>query len=145
MPAILAAQQPPLAHVKMEIEISTNRDPNIDQLIHLFRQAGWLDKTDETRIKSMIENSTIVVTAWDDQRMVGFARSLTDFVFNGQINNVVVDEEYKYHGIGKRLVEKILSSSEKVSYILRPDPDNIGFYEKLGFKDSNSVIFKRKK
>ena len=134
-----------LALVKMKIEISTNRPPNIDQLIHLFRQAGWLDKTDETRIKSMIENSTIVVTAWDDQRMVGFARCQTDFVFNGQINNVVVDKEYKYHGIGSRLVEKILSSSEKVSYILRPDPDNIGFYEKLGFKDSNSVIFKRKK
>ncbi len=99
----------------MAIEISINRSADIDQLMHLFRQAGWLDKMDEARLKSMIENSTIVVTAWDKNRMVGFARCLTDFVFNGQINNVVVDEEYRGRNIGKNLVERILKTSEKVT------------------------------
>ena len=129
----------------MQIEISTIRPPNIDQLLYLFRQTGWLDKTDKARIKSMVENSTIVATAWDNHSMVGFARCMTDFVFNGQINNVVVDEEYRGCSIGKRLVRKILNSGEKVTYILRPDPENIRFYEKLGFENSNSVIYKRKK
>ena len=99
---------------------------------------------DKERFNSMIENSTIVVTAWDKNKLIGFARCLTDFVFNGQINNVVIDKEYKGMGIGKQLVEKILSSSKKVAYILRPDPDNIDFYKKLGFEDSKSVIYKRK-
>jgi len=130
----------------MEIEIAIHRPPDIDQLIHLFRQAGWLDKTDEARIKSMIENSTIIVTAWDKKRMAGFARCMTDYVLNGQINNVVVDEDYRGRGIGKHLIEEILSSSEIVTYILRADPDNIAFYKKLGFEDSNlAVIYKRKK
>ena len=62
-----------------------------------------------------IEKSTIVATAWDNHRMVGFARCMMDFVFNDQINNVVVDEEYKNCGIGKRLVRKILISGEKES------------------------------
>ena len=130
----------------MEIEISINKPPDIDQLKQLFLQAGWHEKTDEARIKSMIENSTIIVTTWDKKRMVGFARCMTDYVLNGQINNVVVDEDYRGRGIGKRLIENILSSSEKVNYILRADPDNIGFYKKLGFEDSNlAVIYKRKK
>lgn len=130
--------------MQMRIEISTARHPDNNQLIHLFRQAGWYDKIDKERIDSMIGNSTIVVTAWDKNKLIGFARCLTDFVFNGQINNVVVDKEYKGMGIGKQLVEKILSSSKKVTYILRPDPDNIDFYKKLGFEDSKSVIYKRK-
>ena len=127
----------------MGIEISTERSPNIDRVIQLFRQAGWLDKTDADRIKLMFENSTIIVTAWDNDKMVGFARCLTDFVFNGQINNVVVDEEYKGRGIGKALIEKILHSSKKVTYILRPSSRNVGFYNKLGFEHSDSVVFRR--
>jgi predicted GNAT family acetyltransferase len=85
----------------MEIEIAINRLPDIDQLIHLFQQAGWHDKTDEARINSMIKNSTFIVTAWDNKRMIGFARCNTDFTFNGQINNVVVEEKYRGRGIGK--------------------------------------------
>ncbi len=42
-----------------------------------------------------------------------------------------------------RIPERILKTSEKVTYILRPDPDNYRFYEQLGFEDTNSVIFKR--
>ena len=112
----------------MNIEISTQRPPDSDALIHLFRQAGWRDKTDPVRIGAMIENSTLVVTAWDQRRMVGFARCQTDDVYNGQINNVVVDQDYRGLGIGRRLIEKILQHSAKVTCILRADPANIGFY-----------------
>ncbi len=129
----------------MKIEISITRLPEINQLIYLFRQAGWQDKTEESRIKAMIDNSTIVVTAWDSKKMIGFARCITDYTFNGQINNVVVDEKYRSQGIGKQLINKILMSSEKVSYILRADPENIDFYKNLGFEDTNlTVIYKRK-
>lgn len=130
----------------MSIEIATGRAPDIDGLIHLFRQAGWLDKTDRARIISMIENSTVVVTAWDRKRMVGFARCMTDHAFNGQINNVVVDEEYRGRGIGGRLIDEILSGREGVTFVLRADPDNIGFFKKLGFEDSGlAVVYRRKK
>ncbi len=129
----------------MEIEVSTHRPPDIDQLIRLFRQAGWLDKTDNARVTSMIDNSTIIVTAWDEEIMVGFARCMTDYAFNGQINNVVVDEKYRGRGIGRQLIGKILSSSEQVTYVLRADPDSIGFYKKLGFEDSDlAVVYRRK-
>ena len=39
----------------------------------------------------MIENPTLVVTAWDRERLVGFVRCITDYVLNGQIDNVIVD------------------------------------------------------
>jgi predicted GNAT family acetyltransferase len=46
----------------------------------------------------MVENSQIVVTAWDEETMVGFARCTTNYVFNGQIKNVVVDSKYRRKG-----------------------------------------------
>ena len=129
----------------MEIEISINRSPDIEKLILLFQQVGWNDKTDMARIRSMVQNSDIIVTAWDNEEMVGFARCTTDYTSNGQINNVVVDKKYKGKSIGKKLIRKILGSSDKVAYILRADSDNIDFYKKLGFEKADlAVIYKRK-
>ena len=56
------------------------------------------------------------VTAWDKDKLIGFARFLTDFVFNGQINNVVVDKEYKGMGIGKHLINFIKKYGGKSEY-----------------------------
>lgn len=69
------------------IEYSLEKKVNYDGLVQLFNQAGWSDKTsDLDRLQIMVENSQIVVTAWDEGKMIGFARCVTDYVFNGQIN-----------------------------------------------------------
>lgn len=128
----------------MEIEIAIDRSPDIDQLVLLFQQAGWLDKLDKSRIKSMIDSSTIIATAWHDAEMIGFARCLTDYTFNGQINNVVVDENYRRQGVGRLLINIILESSEQVTYVVRADPENIAFYRNLGFEDSNFVLIHKR-
>ena len=77
--------------------------------------------------------------------MIGFTRCITDKVFNGQINNVVVDENYRGRGIGKQLIQRILGSSDRVTYILRADPENIDFYRNLGFENSDLVVVYRRK
>lgn len=127
------------------IEYSLEKKVDYKRLIELFSQAGWLDKiSDLERLKLMVENSQIVVTAWDREKMIGFARCITDYVFNGQINNVVVDHEYRGMGIGKNLVLNILDTSKKVTYILRGDLENVEFYKRMGFNDAKlSLVFKR--
>ena len=78
----------------------TDKKVDYNKLKTLFNNVGWNDKTsDINRLRSMVENSQIVVTAWDKEIMIGFARCTTDYVFNGQINNVVVDSEYRGKGI----------------------------------------------
>ena len=113
--------------------------------MQLFNQVGWSEETsDLDRLQLMVENSQIVVNAWDEGKMIGFARCVTDYVFNGQINNVIVDQGYRGRGIGKCLISKILNTSKKVTYILRGDPENIGFYKQLGFKDVDlSLVYNR--
>jgi ribosomal protein S18 acetylase RimI-like enzyme len=116
------------------------------RLIELFNEVGLQDKTNDIeRLKQMVENSQIVVTAWDNDRMIGFARCTTDHVFNGQINNVVVDSKYRNQGIGKGLVSRILSLNERVTYMLRNDPENEAFYRSLGFENADRAMVYRRK
>jgi len=125
---------------------NTDKKVDYDRLKTLFNEVGWNDKTDDiNRLKTMVENSQIVVTAWDEDTMVGFARCTTDYVFNGQINNVVVDSKYRKKGIGKVLIDTILDSSKQVTYMLRGSIRNENFYRSLGFEDGPiSLIYRRK-
>lgn len=129
------------------ITYSLDKIVDYSRLVELFEEAGWHDKTrDSKRLKTMVENSQAVVTAWDGELMVGFARCVTDFVFNGQINNVVVDLRYRGHGIGRGLIQRILESSKDVTYILRGDPENQEFYKSMGFEYTDlCLVYKRKK
>ncbi|MTI70523.1 MAG: GNAT family N-acetyltransferase [Firmicutes bacterium] len=129
----------------MMIVYNEEKKVNYRDLINLFNQAGWEDKIkDIKRLKDMVKYSQVVITAWDKEHMVGFARCNTDYVFNGQINNVVVDKEYRHMGIGKKLVNKIIRSNNKVTYILRGDNNNKDFYNNLGFKlNELTYVFKR--
>ena len=124
-----------------------DKDVDYSQLINLFEQVGWNDKTQELgRLQDMVEQSQMIVTAWDEGMMIGFARCSTDHAFNGQINNVVVDQNYRGRGIGKTMLAHILNANEKITFILRGDEENIGFYKSLGFEDSPlTLIYKRKK
>ena len=124
----------------------TDKKVDYDKLTTLFNEVGWTDKTyDINRLKAMVDNSQIVVTAWDEETMIGFARCTTDYVFNGQINNVVVDSKYRRKGIGKVLINTILSTSKQVTYMLRGDIENEKFYRSLGFEDGSiSLIYRRK-
>lgn len=128
------------------IKYNLDKKVDYDKLITLFNQVGWDDKTEDIdRLKGMVENSQIVVTAWDEEIMIGFARCTTDYVFNGQINNVVVDSKYRRKGIGKCLINKILDSSKQVTYMLRGDINNEEFYKGLGFEDGSiCLVYKRK-
>ncbi len=128
------------------ISIRVGNEVAIRRLTELFDEAGWSTKTaDMKRLEMMVENSHYVVTAWDDKIMIGFARCTYDNVFNGQINNVVVDSKYRNKGIGKKIVTTIIESNPKVTYILRTEEENEGFYKKIGFKSAKySMMYERK-
>jgi len=127
------------------IKYLTDKSVDYNRLVALFSEVGWNDKTEDmSRLQAMVENSQIVVTAWDEEKMIGFARCTTDYVFNGQINNVVVDSSYRRKGIGKVLINKILDSSKQVTYMLRGSIRNEEFYRSLGFEDGPiSLVYKR--
>lgn len=59
---------------------------------------------DLERIKAMVENANLIITARDDLKLVGVARSITDFVYCSYLSDLAVDDEYQKQGIGKELI-----------------------------------------
>lgn len=82
----------------------------------------------------MLKNSNIIITAWDNDRLVGIARALTDFTYVTYLADLAVDDEYQCQGIGKRLIEETQARAEpECMMVLLAAPLANEYYPKLGF------------
>jgi GNAT superfamily N-acetyltransferase len=116
----------------------TLKDLPLDQLHHLFTAVGWSndEPLPENLKKGFMQswlNSTLVVSAWDGDRLVGAVRVLSDTIFRSIIYDLLVDPDYQGKGIGKKLVETCISHYPDSEWLVGMDKKNIGFYEKCGF------------
>jgi len=132
----------------MEITYKFNIIPSTEAIIALYVNAGLNRPTaDSDRIAKMYANSNLIVTAWDKDKLVGISRSLTDFCYCCYLSDLAVRQEYKYSGIGKKLVELTKEKvSENSMLLLLAAPSAIEYYPKIGMeKVENGFIIKRVK
>jgi N-acetylglutamate synthase-like GNAT family acetyltransferase len=121
--------------------------PQTELVIDLYNSSGINRPTaDKERIAAMYAHSNLVVTAWDRDKLVGIARSLTDFCYCCYLSDLAVRKEYQKSGIGKKLIdltrEKI---GEQTTLILFSAPAAMEYYPKVGFlKADNAFLIKRK-
>ncbi len=92
----------------MPITYSIDSSLDVFHVIDLYNRSTLgerrpVDKPDV--FQGMIDNASILVTAWDDKKLVGIARSLSDFVYVTYLSDLAVDENYQQQGIGKQLIE----------------------------------------
>jgi ribosomal protein S18 acetylase RimI-like enzyme len=82
-------------------------DLGADEYIDIVKKSG-LNRPieDRGRIEGMLAHANLIVTARQDGRLVGFARSLTDFCFCCYLSDLAVDKACQGQGIGKRLIEE---------------------------------------
>jgi len=130
----------------MEITYKFNIIPSTEAIVALYDNAGLNRPTaDFDRIAKMYANSNLIVTAWDKDKLVGISRSLTDFCYCCYLSDLAVRQEYKYSGIGKKLVELTKEKvSENSMLLLLAAPSAIEYYPKIGMeKVENGFIIKR--
>jgi len=113
--------------------------PTEQEYLKLFKTTGWnkdYNLTSEELFKS-IQNSSYCVSAYDEDKLVGFGRMLSDGVAHAVLFDVIVLPEFQGESIGREITEKLLEvcRSNKIRDIqLFCAIGKIGFYEKLGFK-----------
>ena len=81
-------------------------------------------------------NSSRVITAWVDDRLVGLIRVMDDSELVCFINYVLVHPDYCGQGIAGHLLEMVKEAYKSYLYInvMIGDSKNAAFYEKHGFK-----------
>ena len=110
----------------------------------LYRRAPLLRPTgDREAIERMYASSQLVISAWQDDRLVGLARVLTDGVLYALLADLAVEPDVQGLGIGKRLIEEMQSRLKGVELILRDSDISSGFYQRLGFARVENAWVKR--
>jgi len=118
------------------------------ELSSVFKLSGLKRPYDDLpRLERMIENSDILITAWDDDKLVGIARAITDFSYCCYLSDLAVDQEYQNRGIGRELVRLVQERiGEEVTLLLLASPIAMEYYPHIGFdKVNNGYIIPRKK
>lgn len=83
----------------------------------------------------MLQHANLTITAWDGQRLVGIARTLTDFSYVAYLADLAVDAAYQRQGIGKRLVEETKARLwPECVIVLLAAPLANDYYPRLGFE-----------
>lgn len=130
----------------MDISYRFDITPTPDQVIALYDEAGLpRPTTDKERIKKMYEHSNLVVTAWDNTKLVGVSRSITDWAWSCYLADLAVSPGYKKSGIGKKLIELTKEKvGDQVMILLLSVPTAMTYYPKVGFtkEDRAFAIFR---
>lgn len=102
--------------------------------------------SDLPRIARMFANANLVVSAWDDDRLVGVARALTDHAYCCYLSDLAVDAVYQKQGIGHELISRVQDDiGENVTLILLSAPSAMAYYPKVGFTlADNAYVIRRK-
>jgi len=125
----------------MDIAYKINAPLSAEQFTALLRCSSLGARRpieDSACIQGMVANSNLTVSAWDGDRLVGIARSLTDFHYACYLSDLAVHEDYQQRGIGKalqRLTQQQLGPRCHLIVIAAPAADD--YYAGLGGYERN--------
>lgn len=130
------------------IEYRHNYPLDPAEVVRVFDASGITRPTvDLPRIARMFAAPSLVISAWNDGRLVGVSRSLTDYSFCCYLSDLAVDKALQGRGIGTELIRRIRAAiGEEVSLILLSAPGAMEYYPAVGFQQAeNAFVIRRKR
>lgn len=98
---------------------------------------------DFDRIKAMVTNANLIITARDGTGLIGVARSVTDFVYCTYLSDLAVDVDYQRKGIGKELIRRTKLETPEANLILLAAPKAVDYYPYIGLKNHPACFLLR--
>ena len=124
----------------MEIIYKVNQAISTDEFIGVLKASTLAERRpvdDRECMEGMIKNSNLTVSAWDGEKLIGIARSMTDFHYACYLSDLAVDKNYQNSSIGKQLqiiTQEQLGSKCKLILIAAPAANS--YYEHIGFTNN---------
>ena len=114
---------------------------DFDVVRRFLSENGWAHRVaDPERFTRMMQGSNRTIVAWDEGRVVGFARALCDGVSNGYLSMVAVAEDRRGQGIGREIVRRLMGADPEINWTLRAGRGSEGFWRKIGFAVSEVAM-----
>lgn len=124
------------------ITYRTGNDVDLDAMIELYVDSTLGERRpvdDRERMGRMLEQADLVVTAWDEEELVGISRSITDWVYCTYLSDLAVRADYQGRGIGKELVRRTRAATPQATVILLAAPKAVDYYPKIGMTRHDSA------
>lgn len=125
----------------MSISYKINQEISAKSFIDILSRSTLSERRpidDYETMKGMVENTNLLVTAWDEDILIGVSRSVTDFHYACYLSDLAVDQDYQRRGIGKQMI--LLTHEQlgpKCKLILVSAPTANEYYPKLGFEKND--------
>lgn len=124
------------------LQAGCSRSIDLPQVQRLFQDtAFWARDRQLDDWATAIANSNPVVTAWDGDRLMGFARATSDGIYRATIWDVAVHPDYQGAGLGRKLVETVLMHPHvnRVERVYLMTTNQQKFYERIGFEENKTT------
>ena len=132
----------------MKIAYSSSTNISADQAIDLYIRSTLGERRpihNRKAFENMYKYANLIISAWDGDKLVGIARSLTDFSYVAYLSDLAVDVQYQKQVIGKQLIEKTKSDLEpECMLVLLAAPKAREYYGPLGFEQHPSAWILKK-
>lgn len=116
---------------------------NLDEMIDLYVASTLGERRpvgDRKRMATMLRNANLVITAWDEERLVGISRALTDFSYVTYLADLAVRLSHQRAGIGKELIRRTrVAAGPQSTLILLSAPAAASYYPHVGFTQHPSA------
>jgi predicted N-acetyltransferase YhbS len=127
----------------MSIQYEASRSITEAQFIDVLRRSTLAERrpvNDAACIGAMLRHANLLCTAWDGDKLVGVARSMTDFEYCCYLSDLAVDVSYQRQRIGRGLIELTQSRlGPNAKIILLAAPKARTYYPRLGFEAHESA------
>jgi hypothetical protein len=144
-PDVRNAASPPPGSSRGDVEIVLHSERAIrpQDIADLFAEAGWWPARTPAIIATMLDGS-VAVGAWRNDRLVGFARAVSDGVARAYVEDVVVTQTQRRAAVGGGLIDVLLTQLTDIPVIsLFCTADLVGFYDRHGFQRTHQVVMHR--
>jgi len=122
----------------ISVEFRINNPVTADELICVFKSVDW--RKNPGNIVESFKNS-YYITAYDANKLIGFARAISDYCYYTNIFDVIVRPEYQKRGIGKRMMQLLREKFKGTYFFLTYTEGNKTFYEKCGFEQNDRAMW----
>lgn len=117
-------------------------DLDLDAVIELYRASTLGERRpveDCERMRLMLANANLVVTAWQSEQLIGIARSVSDFSYATYLSDLAVRLSHQKQGIGRELIRRTQEAGGKATVILLSAPKAVDYYPRIGMTQHPSA------
>jgi GNAT superfamily N-acetyltransferase len=129
--------QRPRGALSKSIEFRESNSVPKQAVLDLYHANNWSSANKPEQLHQALLNSHSLVTAWDGEKLVGLANSISDGFLVVYYPHIVVHPDYQRQGIGRELMARLMRRYAGFhQQAVLADQSAVAFYESCGFEQS---------